>query len=131
MQDTYLTMLEKINFYKKGTNFLSWLCTIARNKAIDYYRRKSKETLIDVVESDSILPKTKATGERNVLVEEILNTLSDIERQVFLLHIMQNLTHKEIAKILKIPLGTSLWHYQKAIRKINKMKGSDEHETKR
>lgn len=130
MQDTYITMIEKIHQYQKGRNFQSWLLVIARNKAIDYYRQKRKEILIDASETETILPKTQAEGERNVLVEEILNLLTDIERQVFLLHIIDNLPHREIAKIMNIPLGTSLWHYQKAIRKINKWKGSDEHETK-
>ncbi|MFA7435219.1 MAG: RNA polymerase sigma factor [Bacilli bacterium] len=129
MQDTYMTMIEKINQYKRGRNFKTWLLTIARNKAIDYYRKKQNEVLIDISESEYILPKTQATSERNILVEEILNLLTDIERQVFLLSIMENLTHREISKILKIPIGTSLWHYQKAIKKIKKVKGSDEHET--
>lgn len=130
MQDTYITMIEKIHQYQKGRNFKSWLLVIARNKAIDYYRKRRKEILIDASETETVLPKTQAEGERNVLVDEMLNLLNDNERQVFLLRIMDNLSHKEIAKILSIPLGTSLWLYQKAIKKINKWKGSDEHETK-
>jgi len=130
MQDTYITMIEKIHQYKRGKNFLSWLLTIARNKAIDYYRKKGKETLIDATAAEVILPKTAPQGERNVLVEEMLNLLTTKERQVFLLYIMDNLSHKQIAKTMKIPLGTSIWHYRNAIKKINKMKGSDEHETK-
>ena len=130
MQDTYISMIEKIHQYKKGRNFLSWLLVIARNKAIDYYRRKSREILIDVSESDMILPKTSPQGERNILVEEMLGTLTDIERQVFLLYIMENMSHREIARVLNIPLGSSLWYYNNAKKKINKVKGSDEHETK-
>lgn len=129
MQDTYITMIEKIHQYKKGHNFLNWLLTIAKNKAIDYYRRKNKEILLDNLDLEVILPKTPPKGERNALLSEMLDLLTENERQVFLLHIMQNIPHRDIAKIMKIPLGTSLWYYQKAIKKINKMKGSDEHET--
>lgn len=129
MQDTYITMIEKIHQYKKRNNFLTWLLVIARNKAIDYYRRNRKVTLIDIEHADTILPKTPPEGERALLVEEMLNLLSNTERQVFLLHIMQDLPHREIAKIMKIPIGTSLWHYQKALKKIKKAKGSDEFET--
>lgn len=130
MQDTYICMLEKINQYELGRNFLSWLAAIARNKAIDYYRRKQKETLIDVQESEFILPIVEAKGERNSLVSEMLSVLSDVERQIFLLHIMQDLPHREIAKIMDMPLGTTLWHYSKAIKKIKKMKGSEGNEIK-
>ena len=119
LQDTYITMLEKINQYQLGKNFLSWLAVIARNKAIDYYRRKQKETLIDVTESEYILPSVNPQGEKRALVSELLNLLSDVERQIFLLQIMQNLPHREISKIMSLPLGTVLWHYQKAIKKIN------------
>lgn len=118
LQDTYITMLEKINQYQLGKNFLSWLAVIARNKAIDYYRRKQKETLIDVTESEYLLPSVNPQGEKSSLVSELLNLLSDVERQIFLLHIMQNLPHREISKIMNLPLGTVLWHYQKAIKKI-------------
>lgn len=131
MQDTYLTMIEKIHQYKREKKFLPWLLTIARNKAIDYYRERKKEIVLDVIEFDSYIAKTPPKGERNALIEEMLRSLSDIELQVFLLYTMQNLKHKEIAKILNIPLGTSLWHYNKALKKINKLKGSDEHEVER
>ncbi|MGD9604646.1 MAG: RNA polymerase sigma factor [Bacilli bacterium] len=130
MQDTYICMLEKINQYQIGRNFLSWLAAIARNKAIDYYRRKQKETLIDVQESDHLLPTIEPKGERSAMVSEMLALLSDIERQIFLLHIMQNLPHKEVARIVDLPLGTTLWHYNKAIKKIKKVKGSEGNENK-
>jgi len=130
MQDTYLTMLEKLHQYKRGRSFKTWLLTIARNKAIDYYRKKKKEILINVNKADTILPQTSPQGERNILVREMLAQLDDMERQVFLLYITENLKHREIAKILDIPIGTSIWYYQKAIKKIKQMKGSDEHEVK-
>lgn len=130
MQDTYITMIEKIHQYKCGKNLLTWLLVIARNKAIDYYRKNKNTILINLENADTILPISEPQGERKILVEEMLNLLTDNERQVFLLRIMQDLPHREIAKIMKIPLGTSLWLYQKALRKINKVKGSDLHETK-
>lgn len=121
MQDTYITMLEKINQYQIGKNFLSWLLVIARNKAIDHYRFKQREILIDANDSETILPITAACGERNVIVDEILNTLTEIERNIFVLRTVEDLTSKEIANILNMPLGTVLWHYSRAIKKIKKL----------
>ena len=125
MQDTYLTMLEKINQYKYGSNFRSWLLAIARNKAIDYYRRRQKETFIDPEQEDTVLPTVKAVGERNLLVTDILNSLSPIERTIFLLYIVDDLKHREIAEALNLPLGTVLWHYNKATKKIKSIQGGD------
>lgn len=120
MQETYMTMLEKINQFQKGNNFLNWLLTIARNKAIDYYRRKQKEILVDQNETEYIFPETKAQGERNIIIHEVINNLDDKERQVFLLHIIENIPFRDIAKIIDMPIGTVLWHYHKAIKKIKK-----------
>lgn len=122
MQDTYITMLEKINQYEPGKNFLSWLITIARNKAIDHYRREQHEIRVDITSEEMIFPAVNPTGERNSIVEGMLKCLNETERSVFLLHIMQNLTHREISQILKMPLGTTLWHYNKAVNKIKKLK---------
>ena len=130
MQDTYLTMIEKIHQYKPGTNFKSWLLVIARNKAIDYYRRSLRETNIDPEFEDIILPTTDPVGEKNLLIEEILNNLSQIERTIFLLYIMDDLKHREIAQILDMPLGTVLWHYNKACKKIKKLQGGENLEKK-
>jgi RNA polymerase sigma-70 factor (ECF subfamily) len=130
MQDTYISMLEKINQYQLGRNFLSWLATIARNKAIDYYRHHKHEVLVDISETEALFPSVSPRGERNSMVAEMLALLTETERSIFLLHIMENLPHREISKVMNMPIGTTLWHYNKAIKKINKMKGSEEDEIK-
>jgi RNA polymerase sigma-70 factor (ECF subfamily) len=122
MQEVYLTMLEKINHYRPGSNFLTWLLVIARNKAIDYYRRKKREMLYDP-ENEELLGDTKASGEHSAIVSEMLSCLNQNERSVFLLHTVHGIKHREIAVILGLPLGTVLWHYQKALQKIKNMKG--------
>jgi len=131
MQDTYITMLEKIDQYKIGKSFLNWLLVIARNKAIDYYRRKKHEVLVDISESDDLLPVTSPIGERSALVNEMLDNLTEIERSVFLLRIIQNFKNREIAKILNLPLGTVLWHQSKAMKKIKNIRGGEGNETKK
>lgn len=125
MQDTYITMLEKINQYRLGTSFQNWLLTIARNKAIDHYRKKQRELLIDEEIEDIVLPKTEAIGEKNILVEEMLNLLQPIEKTIFLFRNLENLKNREIAEILDLPLGTVLWHYSNAVKKIKKYKDDD------
>lgn len=121
MQETYITMLEKINQYQEGRKFLNWLLIIARNKAIDYYRRHKKTILVDPELEDITFPTTSPQGERSILVNEVLNRLNEIERSVFLLRTVQGLKNKDIAIILKMPLGTVLWHYHKAIKKIKEI----------
>ncbi len=44
-----------------------------------------------------------------------LENIPEIYREVVSLHIFGELTFKEISKIMKIPLGTTLWRMQKAL----------------
>jgi len=118
MQDTYITMLEKIYQYQPKYSFLTWLTTIARNKAIDYYRKNKREVLVDINETDTFLPGREATGEKNLLIEEMLSKLSETERSIFLMRIVKRLKNREIAEIMDLPLGTVLWHYSQAVKKI-------------
>ena len=119
MQDTYLTMLEKIHQYNPQKNFLTWLLTIARNKAIDYYRRQQREMLVDVIEDEYLFSKSNTNSESQLMAQEMLDGLSDIERTIFLLNILNQVKCKDIAKILDMPLGTVLWHMRNAKKKIN------------
>jgi RNA polymerase sigma-70 factor (ECF subfamily) len=118
MQETYIKMISSIKQYQKGRNFKTWLLTIARNLAIDEYRKKQKETLIDITEQEFIFPSVHASGEESLLIRELLQLMTDEERQVFLLHVVDDIKHKEIAKIMNKPLGTILWLYQKALKKV-------------
>ena len=118
MQDTYMTMIEKIHQYKQGRNFISWLLVIARNKAIDYYRERQKVVVVEDEAIDYIGTSVTPKGEESAMVEEMLSQLSDIEREIFLLHIVSDITFREIATIMRMPLGTILWHYGRATKKI-------------
>jgi RNA polymerase sigma-70 factor (ECF subfamily) len=47
MQDAYMKMIKNIKQYKKGRNFIAWLLQIAKNTALDHYRKEKRVTIID------------------------------------------------------------------------------------
>jgi RNA polymerase sigma-70 factor, ECF subfamily len=121
MQDTYLKFLEKIDQYKDGNNPYAYLSKIARNLAINYYHQDKK-----IVYNDEIIDYSDSLYESIEEDEDIfklLNILSDIEKEVVTLHVINDLKFKEIAGILKKPLGTILWIYNKAIKKLKEKAG--------
>jgi RNA polymerase sigma-70 factor (ECF subfamily) len=120
MQDTYIKMLSSINSYQKGKSFRNWLLTIARNQAIDYYRKHKKEVLMDTSEDEYLLPQQNSDTMNKMRSEELLGILTEEEREIVLLRIVDNIKHRDIARIVDKPLGTVLWLYQKAIRKMQK-----------
>lgn len=62
--------------------------------------------------------------ERQVLgdmtVSQALDTLKPSERQIVSLKVLGEMTFKEIAASLQIPMGTVAWKYQNAIKKLRR-----------
>lgn len=115
MQDTYIRFLNNIDKYKDNTNVYAFIVTIARNIAINEYNRLKKNVCYDLsLYEDEIETKNEETP----LLDLVYNTLEGIELEIFILHIVDNLKHREIVKIVNKPLGTVLWIYNKALKKV-------------
>jgi RNA polymerase sigma-70 factor (ECF subfamily) len=122
MQDTYIKMLEKLDTYQRGRNFSAWLFQIAKNLAYDYVRKESRVSTFDPQEQNLLFDKVP-DFEPTVIkpsLEQMLQPLDDVERQIMLLKAVNDSTFKEIAQTLSKPLGTVLWLYQRALKKMKK-----------
>jgi len=123
MQDTYIKVLQNIEKYTEN-NFLAYLLTIAKNLALNEYKKRKRMTLVDDVEHDySNYPfqnHIEVSLEKEELIRDMLAILDETEKNVVLLYNVENLTHKEIALILDKPLGTITWIYSKAVKKLQK-----------
>jgi len=117
MQDTYIKMIEKINQYKRGRNFYAWLLQIAKNNALDYYRKYHRETLYDPIEQSYYHDNLK-TDEVTYTVMDLVKPLPDLDKQIVLLRAVDEMKFKDIAKVVDKPLGTVLWIYNKAIKTL-------------
>ncbi|MGD9761784.1 MAG: RNA polymerase sigma factor [Candidatus Izemoplasmatales bacterium] len=117
MQDTYIKMIEKIHQYKKGKNFYAWLLQIAKNTALDYYRKHKNEVVYDPQEQSYYHDSLK-TDEKTYSVLDLVKPLNDLEKQIVLLRAVDQMKFKDIAQIVDKPLGTVLWIYNKAINSL-------------
>lgn len=120
LQDTFVRVKLASGSYKAGTNGRAWILTIARNSAISIIRSSRYETsaheVLSAVE-DGIDHMQKSID--SLMLKDTLSKLDDTERQIVLLHAVKDLKHREIAKIIDVPLGTVLWKYRRAIKKMN------------
>ena len=48
MQETFYSAIKNINKFRKDSNLKTWLCKIAKNKWIDYYKKSKKIKEIDI-----------------------------------------------------------------------------------
>lgn len=122
LQETYMKFLNNIDKYQKNTNYFNFLVTIARNLAINAYNKNKK-----LVFDEEIIHQVVDEKENDPSVFHYLDYLDDVEREIVILHIIDNLKFKEIAKLKEEPLGTILWRYNKAIKKL-KRKVEEENE---
>ncbi len=117
MQDTYIKFLNNLDNYQND-NLNAYLSLMARNIAINEYNRRKRE----VIDTDYIdqLKQEKTSPEHSIF--RILELLSEEEREIVLYHIVENLKFKDIAIIVGKSLGTVLWIYNKAIKKLQERK---------
>ncbi|PQJ76848.1 RNA polymerase subunit sigma-70 [Polaribacter glomeratus] len=109
LQDSFLTIFDKIKQYKSKGSFEGWLKRIAINTALQKYRKKeplyikSKEVETLDLEEESF---ENVDFDVNFLLE-LIQKLPDRYRLVFNLYVLDDYTHKEIAQMLRISEGTS------------------------
>src|SRR5258708_32395551 len=67
VQETFLTVTKKAADFEPGTNFLGWVCTIARFKVMQAGRKQQRSTTLspDIIESlCACEPEPEASDER-------------------------------------------------------------------
>ena len=107
---TFITVLQSLHTLRDPQRFPSWLFTIARNKAMDHFRK----TRYDVPADDEwIWPKAQVESESNhaepedrILVRQELTRLTEPELELVRLQYVADLTFIEIARVLSRPEST-------------------------
>lgn len=121
LQDTYMKFLEKIDGFKDGGNVYAYLVTIGRNLSINLYHERKKEVISE--EIFETIPAEEAEENNDEEIFKLLNDLDQQEREIVTMHVINDLKFREIANIMKKPLGTVLWIYNKAMKKMKEKVG--------
>lgn len=126
-QDTYVTAWEKCHLYRPQGTPMAWLLTITRNLARMKLRDRGRTQDLGEEQWHAIPAQSPSvTPEDRAVLEAALSILSDQERQIVVLHAAAGLKHREIAKLLELPLPTVLSKYRRALSKLkNKLEGDD------
>lgn len=120
----FIRLMKLGGTYRSGSGHRAWMAAIARNMAIDLLRKRKREVLTD--DFSSSVPEQAASDDvegevlSDMSLKEALETLVPAEREIVNLKIMGGLTFREIADILKQPLGTVTWRYQNAVKKLRR-----------
>ncbi len=121
LQETFLTVYEKAGQYRPQGKPLAWILVIAKNLALAKLREKNKIT--DISDEEREIPFVDfdfKTPEQRQILELAFKAITDEEREILMLHAVSGMKHREIAKILELPLNTVLSKFHRAVRKMKK-----------
>ena len=135
-QDIFLKALQKISTVKEPARFRGWLFSIALNRIRDFQRKKRFRSLFKA-EEENIESRPAAETESDepealeyVLKEDfwrqirrMLDKLSKMEREVFLLRFFDHLNLNEIAGVMRKNESTIKTHLYRALAKFRKEPG--------
>lgn len=123
-QESFLVALDRLEDCRNPEKFGGWLMTIVRNRSRNLVRRESLRDSDPVPESASSRGPTPdrvtERGEMREWIERGLDQLTDVQREVVLLHDLEGWKHREIGELLGLPSGTVRSHLhfaRKAMRK--------------
>ena len=122
----FLKILNNLGKRKPGTPFEPWMRRVMINSIIDEYRKQKrhKETMVytDWEEHHSTIEAVDYNAAERQFdaeaIEQMIQALPPMTREVFNLHVIDGYAHKEIAEMLQIAEGTSKWHVNQARKRI-------------
>lgn len=118
---------EAPRFDAQRGNVIAWLLTIARSRALDYLRKADDAELCE--EPEALLfdePSREgdpqdllAATQNNLKLNQALQQLEPVQRQLVAMAFFRGLTHEEIATFSDMALGTVKSHIRRALKQLH------------
>lgn len=124
LQETFLRIHAHADQYRPQGKPLAWIFTIARHVALNKLRRQPHtQPLSDAAEAVDLSAVERA--DHRLLLQSLLNHLSEEDRQILILHAAVGLTFREIATVVGRPLNTVLSRYRRAMNRLQSIVKED------
>ena len=120
LQDSWIKIFKNINRFKFEGSFEGWIRRIVVNTALKNYQKSSfqKEQIgLESYQEGTMEPEAFSKLQEEEVMDMIA-TLPDGYRVVFNMHEIEGYSHKEIAEILNINIGTSKSQLSKSKRML-------------
>lgn len=131
------TFLKIINTLKKGSyqeqgKFLPWALRIARNLAIDHFRKTNKRPIVTDNEGTDILENLDVEAETNMeddmikdqtqkQIRDLIQQLPEKQKEVLIYRHYAGLSFKEIADLTDVSINTALGRMRYALNNLRKI----------
>jgi RNA polymerase sigma-70 factor (ECF subfamily) len=129
IQEAFLQVHRSIRSFQGESKFSTWLYRLTINVAMQYVRQHRKtagvkhsiDDLRNLSDEGASPEECASTTEKRQILMNALSRISPKKRIVFILHEIQGIEAREVARILKIPtltVRTRLFYARKAIFRL-------------
>ena len=114
VQEVFIKTYQNIQSFDTAQKFSPWIYRIAHNTFVNALRKNAKspirffdfDTFVAHPVYEDAIPAEKEQLRIGEVIDQGLDKLSAEYREIIILYYIQNLSYKEIADILHIPIGT-------------------------
>lgn len=141
VQEALTKAMLHLNSYSEEYAFSTWLYRIATNHAIDYLRRRKLNAFsisappatstgrhaeeepkeYEISDTSWVPEDVLLANERTKLIEEAIDQLPENYRRIIRLRHNDDMEYEEIARVLKLPMGTVKVHLHRARAALARM----------
>jgi len=125
LQDVFYKLVEANRLLMPIDHVASWLFRVARNRIIDLVRKRKPEILDGLAELAELLPSSEpdpeaayVQNERLDDLEAALDELPEEQRAVFVAHVLEGRSFKEMAEQTGENINTLLARKRYAVRRL-------------
>jgi len=127
VHDGFLKVFTEFSRFKEGSPLEGWIATVIRNNTIDLVKKKNRirassfdgEALENI--GEDISQEEYTSWMENVTPAEVLECMNDLPnrmRTMLNMYAIDGMSHKEIASILEVTVGTSKSQISRAREKL-------------
>lgn len=124
LQETFVKAVSYLYQYSPGTNFIGWLCAIAKSLALNHLKKYKREIATDF---DAEAYKYGSAETKVPYVFDLAaKILSEDEYKIVMLCQVAGYKRREVAAAMNMPIGTVTWKNNEALKKLKKALKEDE-----
>jgi RNA polymerase sigma-70 factor (ECF subfamily) len=130
VQEGFVKALTHLAGFEGRSSFKTWLLRVVSNAALDLGRQRGRREAVSLEAAqagETLPPQLQAADESGrgleradlrTLLDEALATLSDVQRQTFVLYADAGLSYREVAEVTGASIGTVMSRLYYARQKL-------------
>jgi RNA polymerase sigma factor (sigma-70 family) len=132
LQDTFIKAIHtmKSGRYNEEGKFSSWICRIAHNLAIDFFRKEKRSPMINIEDSSNIfntlsfseesIESIQIKEETHERLRELIQQLPEAQKEVLIMRHYADMSFQEIAETTGVSINTALGRMRYALINLRK-----------